>query len=175
VPPGTLAGELGALLQEPRAGSEPIWIDRDGRVDAAKLRWNTQRPSIATVVRWIAAPLTWRRFGPVRPRLRASARRTYDAAMCYAAPPARPQRSAELAGYVLQSSAPHTVPLYAASHPVTGDQLLSTSESEGRKLGYRDLTLVGHIVASAPVTGQLGPRRADAPWASRFGRVDGAT
>jgi hypothetical protein len=81
-------------------------------------------------------------------------------------PPAAP------AGYLLRSPTTYTVPLYAALHPVTGDQLLSSSRSEATSLGYQDPVLLGHLVAWAPVTGRLGPIRAAAPWTTRFGMVE---
>jgi hypothetical protein len=63
-----------------------------------------------------------------------------------------------------------TVPLYGAVHPVTGDQLLSTRRADLDDTGYTDGVLLGHLGASAPLTGRLGPVRLAIPWARHFGR-----
>ncbi len=179
VPPGELAGELGALLCEPTGDCEPLWIDDDGRVLAAHQPWPNGRPSLRSAARWSGAPLTWRGFGPWEPRVRASARRAYESARILAstmacAPECAPaSRPSDPAGYVLRCATSRTVPLYAGIHPVTGDQLLSTTEPEARSLGYRDMHPLGHLVACAPVTGTLGIVRHGAPWASRFGLAPG--
>ncbi len=172
IPPGVLAGELGALFGEPTGDCDPLWIDDQGRVFAARHVLSNGRPSIATALRWTGAPLTWSRFSRLGPKLRASARRAYESTVVLSSREAPPEAPAEPVGYVLHSPTVRTVPLYGAIHPVTGDQLLSNSPSEPGNLGYRDIALLGHLIAEAPVTGRLGPIRPAAPWASRFGVVD---
>jgi glycosyltransferase involved in cell wall biosynthesis len=169
MPAGIPAGELGALLREPLGDCEPLWIDEHGSVFADGRSLSNGRPSVKTALRWIGAPLGWADFGPIAPKLRATVRRAYDSTRIIASRPAHPRRPAAPAGYLLRSSAPYTVPLYGALHPVTGDQLLSTSRTECLNLGYRGVVLLGHLVARAPVTGQLGPIRTGAAWTSRFG------
>jgi hypothetical protein len=61
------------------------------------------------------------------------------------------------------------VPLYSATHPVTGDQLLSRHPVEALAMGYADLRTLGYLLPAAPVTGTLEWRRRAVPWASRFG------
>jgi hypothetical protein len=61
--------------------------------------------------------------------------------------------------------------LFAGTHPVTGDQLLSTSPLEITDMGYGEPLLLGYLVARASTTGQLGVRTVPVPWASRFGQV----
>ena len=171
MPAGIPAGELGALLREPLGDCDPLWIDEQGSVFADGRSLSNGRPSVRTALRWAGAPLMWSDFGPLAPKLRASARRAYDSTRIIASRPAHPERPAAPAGYLLRSSTPYSVPLYGALHPVTGDQLLSTSHTECLNLGYRGVVLLGHLVARAPVTGRLGPIRAGAAWTSRFGML----
>jgi hypothetical protein len=62
------------------------------------------------------------------------------------------------------------IPLWAGTHPVTGDQLLTGNRWEAVDLGYGEPTLLGFLEPSAPVTGSLGTARPRLPWASRFGQ-----
>jgi hypothetical protein len=71
----------------------------------------------------------------------------------------------------LRSPTAWTLPLHAALHPVTGDQLLTTNPAEISGLGYRHAALLGHVVARASATGRLGPIRSAAPWAAHFGLI----
>lgn len=170
VPAGRLAGELGALLAEPIENSDPLWIDAHGAVFTARASPHSGRPSASAAAAWAVEPLTWRRFSTPAPKLRATARRAYDSVRILASShgPARsPAR--ECAGHLLRSPNSRTLPLFAAIHPVTGDQLLSTAESEPLRLGYRDVALLGHLIADAPLTGRLGVIRPGVQWAHRFG------
>jgi hypothetical protein len=170
VPRGRLAGELGALFADPTGNCEPVWIDEEGDVFADRLADSNGGPSVASMVRWTGAPLTWRREVPVAPKMRATARRAYDSARILMSKPAiGSSQPAAAAGYLLRTATAGTVPLYAGTHPVTGDQLLSTVEAEPRLLGYANVTLLGHLVAKAPATGTLGIVNPGVPWASRFG------
>jgi len=170
MPAGIPAGELGALLREPWGECDPVWIDEQGSVFADGRSLSDGRPSVASALRWIGAPLTWADFGPVGPKLRATARRAYESSRIIASRPAHHERPAAPAGYLLRSPTSYSVPLYGALHPVTGDQLLSTSRAECVDLGYRDVDMLGHLVARAPVTGRLGPIAIGAAWTSRFGK-----
>jgi hypothetical protein len=170
VPPGEPAGELGALLTEACDDCDPVWIDEDGHVFTVSPLGNG-RPSVRDATRWIADPLTWTGFSHGGPKLRASARRTLESARILTSPRSSNGRPREPAGYLLRSPNDRTVALLAAVHPVTGDQLLTTEPAEIDALGYRYPSLLGYLVARAPVTGRLGPIRRAAPWASRFGQV----
>jgi predicted O-methyltransferase YrrM len=67
------------------------------------------------------------------------------------------------------------LPLYAAIHPVTGDQLLTRDPSEPAALGYDGAALLGYLVSAAPVTGTLERPVARIAWAPRYGEAaDGA-
>lgn len=172
VPRGVAAGELGAMFRDATGDCEPLWIDDQGWVLTRETAHRNGRPSLRSALRWTGAPLTWTSFSRPGPKLRASARRAYDSArmLAHTGATAASQPS-EPTGYLLRSPTSRTVPLYAATHPVTGDQLLSNSPSEPSSLGYRDIALLGHLVAEAPVTGTLGAIRPATPWASRFGDV----
>jgi glycosyltransferase involved in cell wall biosynthesis len=171
VPPGVPAGELGALFTEPTGDCDPLWIDDDGRAFAVGDPLVNGRPSLRTALLWTGDPLTWTGFSRSGPKLRASARRALDSARLLSVPPPRNGRPREPVGYLLRSSTSRTVPLHAAIHPVTGDQLLSTDPAEAVSLGYREIAVLGHLIARAPTTGRLGPIRPAAPWTSRFGLV----
>ncbi|MGI9183634.1 MAG: glycosyltransferase [Solirubrobacteraceae bacterium] len=174
LPNGQLEGELGSLFAEPIGECEPIWIDENGRVSTAGWACLNGRPSVGTAMRWTGAPLTWSGFSSAGPKVRATTRRAYDSVRILASRPSMGMTPpSDPAGYLLRSATSRTIPLYAGSHPVTGDQLLSTLEAEPRSLGYAHCALLGHLVASAPVTGTLGLDRLAVPWASRFGQVVG--
>jgi hypothetical protein len=168
-PAGELAGELGALYSAPIGACEPVWIDAQGQVRTAGLPTLEHRPALAAATRWAYDPLTWRNFSSPGPKLRATARRAIHLPRLYSARPVTAADRGEPAGYLAIAPGPRTVPLFAAVHPVTGDQLLATRRSEFHGIGYREPRLLGYLVASAPVTGTLGITHAGVPWAARFG------
>jgi hypothetical protein len=160
VPPGALAGELGALHNRPEPGSIPVWVTRDGFLVTAAGPPPLGR---ARRVRWVLAPLRWG-GGPAAVAWRlARAHRPPAAAAAAAGAPA---------GYLRPEPADGRRPLYAARHPITGDQLLTTHAQDSGDCGYGDGVLNGYLDAVAPVTGELGiTARPRLPWASRFGRL----
>jgi len=89
----------------------------------------------------------------------------------YRAPRRPAPHSGEPAGYLEPAPGPGRVALYAATHPVTGDQLLTNDPAEPGDLGYAEPVLLGHLVAEAPVTGALGTARPRIEWASRIGQA----
>jgi hypothetical protein len=173
VPRGATPSELGALLSAPVGECRPVWVQDDRLLvsgqdePAADLR-------LRATVRWVREPLTWTDFSSGSPKLRAVGRRAYDAVKLSVTPPAPPPpASGAPSGYVTREPAGRTVPLYASTHPVTGDQLLSNHEGEAADLGYTDVALIGHLSGCAPVTGALGTRRGGVPWARHFGQTVG--
>jgi glycosyltransferase involved in cell wall biosynthesis len=170
MPAGQPAGELGALLTVPVGDCEPVWIDPDGQIATRALPTRDRRPSPRDALRWATEPLSWTGVGPAAPRARAAARRTIDAALACVDPRRRAARAGAPAGYLSRVPDGRTVPLYGAVHPVTGDQLLSTRRADLDDTGYTDGVLLGHLGASAPLTGRLGPVRLAIPWARHFGR-----
>jgi hypothetical protein len=169
-PPGLPAGELGALLTAPVDDCDPVWIDAAGQVFTVS-PLGGGRPSLRAAAAWIVDPLTWTGFSHGAPKLRASLRRALDSARILASAPSVDGRPRRPAGYVLRSPGEHTLALYGALHPVTGDQLLTTEPDEIDGLGYGHDALLGYLVARAPVTRTLGPIRPAAPWAARFGQI----
>jgi len=73
-------------------------------------------------------------------------------------------------GFLAREPAGHRIPLFAAVHPVTGDQLLTPWRLEASDMGYTDLAVLGYMLAVAPVTGTRTIRQITVPWASRFGQ-----
>lgn len=171
LPGGVAAGELGAMFVAPTGECDPLWIDEAGFVFAGSEVLTVCRPSVRSALQWSTDPLRWRRFSTVKPKFRATARRTLDSARVLASPPRRNGRPSQPAGYLLRSATVGTLPLYSALHPVNGDQLVTTDSAEANLLGYERVALLGHVVAQAPLTGKLGPSRPAAPWAARFGLV----
>ena len=108
------------------------------------------RRSALAATRWTLAPLAWRDAGaPLGTRARTTLWRL---------------------GRVFRGRPSFGGPV-AAIHPFTGDQLLTTNESEAGDMGYGEAVLIGYLDAVAPVTGHLGVReRPRLPWASRYGQ-----
>jgi hypothetical protein len=172
LPGGELAGELGALLADPAEHSVPLWIESSGKVCTSLYRPDPVRPGRATMLRWALAPLRWRELGPLGGRAAASARRVLTARNGRSADQVPATGSpGEPAGFLRAHGGAGTLPLYSAVHPVTGDQLLTTSEWEANDMGYMPRVLLGFLVAEAPVTGRLGTGRLLLPWASRYGQL----
>ena len=171
-PPGEAPSDLGALLADPEDGAIPVWSTPDGRIvseghDAAP----PSAVSLLAALRWALAPIGWPPVGDARARARALARRV----LLLAALPRRgadssPERSAAPAGWLHAEGGLARRPLFSAVHPVTGDQLLTTYESEAALLGYGAPTRLGYLVAAAPVTGVLGERSPKVPWARHLGQ-----
>ena len=160
IPPGALAGELGALHTRPEPGSIPVWVTPDGLLVTAG---GPPPPGRPRRVRWILAPLRWG-GGPaaVAWRLTRAHRSPAEAAAATGAP----------AGYLHPEPGDGRRPLYSARHAITGDQLLTTHAQDAGDCGYGNGVLTGYLDPLAPVTGELGiTARPRLPWASRLGRL----
>lgn len=170
LPEGQLVGELGALASIEMAGSHGAWI-ADGRLFTEQHRPAGRRPGARTAIRWSGAPVVWRDVSAPAAKARALARRSVEAASLMVAPPKRESDpyDAPPAGWLYGSPGSGRTPLYAAYHPVTGDQLLTRSQPEATRLGYVSPELLGFLRTAAPVTGTLDQRSLAIPWASRFG------
>ena len=164
-PPGELVGELGALATRPPRGSIPAWLTADGRL-VTESTPPRRRPSVRAVARWVLEPRKWV-DDPWAIRLRAMARRIeISLRMLARTYPRSELPSGDPVGY-LGSGGPGRLPLHLAVHPVTRDQLLTTSVTEAERLGYDGTAVLGHLVATAPVTGGLGCSQIDLAWAER--------
>jgi hypothetical protein len=168
-PHGELVGELGGLREADSSESVPVWLAPDGSLLTDSYVPPVGRPSPSAAVRWTIAPLAWRGLGPLLPRLRAVARRTFMSAVRLLKARSAPARHGDPIGYLYPEGGPARVPLYVAHHPVTRDQLLTPYPMEANDMGYADITLLGYLVESACLTGSLELSRPTVPWASRFG------
>jgi glycosyltransferase involved in cell wall biosynthesis/GT2 family glycosyltransferase len=163
--------ELGALLEHPQLDTEPVWLTEDGLIVTEHYLPCGGGATMLRAAKWTLAPLRWSGSWGFDARARSSARRAYEsAAMLLRRNGAAAQPSTPPCGYLLQRSGHGRVPLYAAVHPVTHDQLLTTHRREATDMGYEDPVQIGYLVARAPVTGRSGLQPATVPWASRFGK-----
>jgi hypothetical protein len=177
VPDGTVVGELGSLHRTPREGSIPVWVDGDRALFVEGQAPARPHASPALAARWALSPLTWRDIAPA-PRLAATAvHRVGTAATRLVSAQWRSASGVAHddppAGYLYREGGLGRLPLYAATHPVTGDQLLTPWPEEATKLGYGRAVLLGHLSARAPLTGKplnAWLRSVPLPWAWRFGR-----
>jgi hypothetical protein len=168
VPAGEVAGELGSVPRDAAEDLEPLWATASGHLTTTDVPIAPARASLGAAARWVLAPLAWRRSGtPLAARSRATLSRARS--LVRDAPP-QPGEPLAAVGHLHRHVAPGRLPLFSALHPVTGDQLLSTSEWEANDLGYGEPALLGYIDEAAPVTGTLELARPPVPWASHFGR-----
>ncbi|HEX3279171.1 MAG TPA: glycosyltransferase [Thermoleophilaceae bacterium] len=170
LPPGELIGELGGLIADGSPPAIPVWLI-DGVLVTDRHRPPAQRVGMAAVGRWSLAPFAWRGFSSRGPKARAVARRAFRSAAVVGRtrPRSVPKPDGPPAAWLLSEGVPGTSPLYAAYHPVTGDQLLSTNRFEPIAMSYGEPELLGHMWPAAPVTGSLEQQPVPVPWASRFG------
>jgi hypothetical protein len=169
---GELVGELGSLLATPHPGAVPAWLV-DDRLVTDRHQPPAARPSLAEAAHWTVAPASrrWAGVAGPLPTAKAIARRSVTAALRVAS--GRRGDSGgpdeEPAGWLHNRPRRATVPLFAAYHPVTGDQLLSRRSDEAKDMGYGPPELLGHLHVRTPVTGTRELRSVPVPWASRFG------
>jgi glycosyltransferase involved in cell wall biosynthesis len=168
---GELLAELGGLAESPLGGAIGAWIV-DGYLVTERHRPSRSRPGSVDVARWAAEPARWR--GMARPA--TSAKVALSRAATSAARLARPARpvaapEGDPEAWLFESERPGRTPLFAAYHPVTGDQLLARSTEDVAQLGYGKPELLGYLRRVAPVTGEILPRPLPIPWARRFGAV----
>jgi glycosyltransferase involved in cell wall biosynthesis len=181
---GEVVGELGALHLTAEPGSIPLWIDQAGRVSTSQYHPGAVSPDTRQLARWIGAPIRWRGFGRPGGRARAMLRRGTEAAAIGVASRRRDGVFAEngadrepadthvrraLVGHLYSEAGPHRRELFAAIHPITGDQLLTPHRLEAADMGYGPAASLGYMLTDLPFTGSLSMRRVSVPWASRFG------
>jgi D-inositol-3-phosphate glycosyltransferase len=169
-PDGELLGELGALSTTDEDRAVPIWVSAEGRVVTSSYPASASRPPFRVRMRWILAPLAWRRSAKLRARLGLARRRRRFASNIDWE---RTSESSEDLGppmaFIYEKRRPGRRPLFSTIHPATGDQLVTTSLDEAARLGYGDAVRLGYVVAAAPVTRLLGIVPRSLPWASRAG------
>jgi hypothetical protein len=166
-----VAGELGALEAFRQEDSIPVWAI-NGMLTTQPRPAAQPRPSLARRARFVIAPFVWRDGHRAPTRLATVARRAGMLGRRASASPARAYEGEPVPlGYLHPEPGEDRCPLYAATHGVTGDQLLTTSPLEADDMGYERAQLLGYLVEHAPVRGRLGiTERPLVPWASRLGR-----
>jgi hypothetical protein len=176
-----LISELGALHLTAEPGSIAVSIDQDGLVFTEQYVEGVPSADIAPMLRWAVAPLAWTGFGHVRGRVRSVARRGLEtvervrlrqAGGSSLASSELRQRTGgprAVVGYLHRAPGRGRKELFAATHPITGDQLLTHHPLEASDMGYGPALSLGYILEQAPVTGTLAVPRVTIPWASRFG------
>jgi hypothetical protein len=159
---------LGSLPRDHTDGLDPVYLDSAGHLLTESAGRARPRRGALAAARWTAAPLAWQRSGIGLPeRARGVGER-----MRWLLRRDRPAGGAPLArvASIHRHPAVGRLPLFAAVHPVTGDQLLATNAWEATDLGYGEALLLGYVDSQAPVTGRLGVEARTIPWAARFGR-----
>ncbi len=159
-------GELGGLASDGSAGEIPVWRTAHGLLVTDAYNAELGRTSASAGVAYALGPIRWAAHGKGT-RVRAVARRLLELRPrreggpgAYGGPPD---------GYLFRDPDAVTRPLFSALHPVSGDQLLTTDPEEPEALGYVETTALGHVRATAPVTGLLGVSATGVPWAREFG------
>jgi hypothetical protein len=169
---GALVGELGSLLAIPHPGVIPVWIVDDWLM-TDQHQPPDDGPSLADAARWTLEPASrrWAGITGPLPTSRAMVRRSSTAALRVARTRRRAVGvpSGPPAGWLHERAGRATVPLFAAYHTVTGDQLLSRRLDEAKDMGYGPPELLGHLHVRTPLTGMRELRTVPVPWASRFG------
>lgn len=170
-PGGERIGELGGLAESGLQGAIPLWVV-DDYVVTDRYRPPMPKPAARTAMRWTAEPARWGDLAPPSARLKVMLRRSVQSAQSRQrlgrgspAPDGEPQ------GWLFDLPRPGLHTLYAAHHPVTGDQLLTRIPQDAVEMGYHDLQLLGYISPAAPLTGSLEQAGVGRSWARRSGHV----
>lgn len=155
LPPGAITAELGALWPEGMDAHVALWVLGDGRVATLAVSPAGARPGPAARARHV-----WGRD------VKRAARRALDLAIASPLGPAGPEAGRRPHGYLHAEGADDRIPLWVGDHLVTGDQYSAASAEEVLAAGYAGPRLLGHLDASAPMTGRLGVHATPIiPWA----------
>jgi len=169
--PGEAHGELGALAASHMQGQIPVWIV-DGYLLTDRHRPPAHWFGVGQGIRWVGEPAAWRGLAPPRAQAKSILRRaaiTARRARARTGPELQPE--GEPAAWLFEKARPGMKPLFAAYHPVTGDQLLMPPGDEAAQLGYVAPALLGFVRDLSPVTGEDRQQALPVPWARRFGAV----
>ena len=168
-PPGEGVFELGAASVSPLGGTLPIWIE-DGILLTGPPP-PPARPPLLGSARWAVAPLAWGDLGPAGDRAKVSARRALTAQRRLREPAAAPAPAGEPHAWLFDRPGPGMLALFAATHPVIGDQLLTRNLDLVAELGYGPARHLGFLRDLAPVTGDLAEHPVPTPWVHRFNHL----
>lgn len=163
---------LGALWRRPSPGFVALRLRPDGTLVSELLEADpTAGLQAVAAARWVGAPLGWaRRPRTWAVRAAASRARAIGRLAADAGDGVANGGSEETIGYLRREPLPRWSCLFAARHPVLGDQFVTRSELEARDMGYVVEGILGY-------TGDWSADRspADHPreikWASRFGQT----
>ncbi|MGI8622841.1 MAG: glycosyltransferase [Solirubrobacteraceae bacterium] len=166
---GRIVARLGQLLPVQIPGCVAARVLPDGTfvTDRYRPAWRHAGPS--QTLRWILAPVTWRRQGSLLVRGRATARRATQALRRSGdrtSTSADAVAQAPTIGYLYTAPGPDRLELFSAVHPLTGDQVLTPFPLEATDMGYVDVTTIGF---TRGVVENVKIDRYSAPWTSRFG------
>ncbi|HEY1358199.1 MAG TPA: hypothetical protein VGF21_07835 [Thermoleophilaceae bacterium] len=157
------AGELGSLLEE---GDIPVWLSADGQLSTDSYDPRSSPAGPRKPLRWTLAPLRWGDLAPLPDRIRAAAERSLLATRT---PNGSGPPDGGPVGFLSAQGGHGRLALWSSLHPITGDQLLSTSQEDARELGYGEPDRLGYLEPVASMSGRLGSARPFLPWARRFG------
>ncbi|HKZ15012.1 MAG TPA: glycosyltransferase family 4 protein [Solirubrobacterales bacterium] len=169
VPPGEGVFELGAASTSKLGGRIPIWIEDGVLVTGPPAP--PGRPPLLVSARWAVAPLSWDDLGATAARAKVGGRRALTALRRLRRQVPDPAPQGEPHAWLFDRPGLGMLALFAATHPVTGDQLLTRDLDLVARLGYGPARHLGFLRALAPVTGDLAEHPVATPWLHRFGHV----
>ncbi len=137
-------GVLGSLFRRPGAGLVTLRRRADGRLASDLAQPGRPSRDPRRIGRWVAAPLATATSRPLRDATRESRERLGRVLQ----PGARrlsEDDGTEL-GWLLAEGGPGCSPLFGATHPVTGDQLVTCSAREATDHGYPLEGVLGYVL-----------------------------
>jgi hypothetical protein len=172
LPGGQVVLELGGLAESALQGQIPVWIV-DSFLITDRYRPPRRKPAAYAALRWSTEPLIgWGDLGPGPSRLKLVASRSAQSARSRRAlDGTSPGPTGDPVGWLFDSARAGMLPLYAAHHPVNGDQLLTRNSADAVQMGYEDIQLLGFMSPAAPLTDTLDRHPTSIPWARRSGHV----
>jgi glycosyltransferase involved in cell wall biosynthesis len=145
-PPGDRRGEtaLGSLFRQPGKGLVALRRRSDGRLASDLAQPGRASRDPRKIGRWVAAPLAAVGTEPLR-EAAETARVRLRQALHPAARRLGEDDGAEL-GWLREAGGPGCSPLFSATHPVTGNQLVTPSPHEATDHGYPLEGVLGYIL-----------------------------
>ena len=177
-PDTTVLRLLGGVRREPTSEwDQPVWLSDEGLLCTRGCAPSRSRARPLAAARWVGSPLRWREWASLVRRVGMVARRAVQTPRyLLAGPPGGSARTAtgpQPVGYLHTSPGPGRRALFAASHAVTGDQLLTLWPEEASKLGYESAAEIGYIAECSAddvgLSGRLSDDEVELPWAWRYG------
>jgi hypothetical protein len=163
---------LGGVWANP--GPDFVELERDasGLLRTELLGEPRRQASIATMLRWSVAPLSWSQGRPRGWALRASAGRLRRLAIDGQGASREPRAhedSSWPAAYLRKSPSEGWSPVFSALHPALEDQYVTRSEIEATDMGYLVEGILGYVLDGF-ADRSLEAAPAEVKWGSRFGQ-----